>query len=504
MTKLRLGTRKSLLAWAQSSWVARELERLNPGVQVELIGIETRGDKIQDVSLQSVAGKEFFVAELDEALAAKRVDFNVHSLKDLSLDRPSDFVTAAIPKRENPRDAVLFGLGIIEKLRAGRTIRVGTSSPRRLENIPVFLRKALPQLAGEARVEMIEIRGNVNTRLSRVQEPEGSEKHLDAVVLAFAGLIRLWRDHDGQDELRKLLAGVRWMVLPLKECPAAPGQGALAVECRSGDTETRELLETLHSGETEREVALERSLLAQWGGGCHQRFGATAIPIAGLRELMFVRGVKPGGEFVDEIRWKRPGRVIASRPWDGSEWKSQAQPTYIESKDLQGAVFVAHSRALPELWSMPRARIWTSGTQSWLKLAARGLWVEGCAEGLGFEQVRRTMEEPILGLGPSQEWTVLTHSGAERDWDIHENIQRVIATYRLEGTALPSLQLESLRSATDIFWSSASQFDELKKDAPRGARHACGPGKTASHLKRFGVDPQIFPNPEEWRRWLGI
>src|SRR4051812_2086123 len=96
---IQLGTRKSILAWAQSSWVAREIERLNPGVSVKLVGIETRGDKILDVSLRTVAGKEFFVAELDEALASGAVDLSVHSMKDLSLERPLEFCLAAIPRR---------------------------------------------------------------------------------------------------------------------------------------------------------------------------------------------------------------------------------------------------------------------------------------------------------------------------------------------------------------------------------------------------------------------
>src|SRR5262249_52360049 len=148
----------------------------------------------------------------------------------------------------NPRDVVLFGPGVMEKLRAGRELKIGTSSPRRLENIPGFLKRALPDAGGRApAVDLVEIRGNVNTRLGRVHEPEGSERHLDGVVLAFAGLIRLWADEAaGRPELRKLLEGVRWMVLPLRECPAAPAQGALAVECRAADARVRSVLAKLH------------------------------------------------------------------------------------------------------------------------------------------------------------------------------------------------------------------------------------------------------------------
>ncbi len=241
---LKLGTRKSLLALAQSRAVATEIEAANPGLKVELVGIETRGDRIQDVPLSKVEGKEFFVAELDEALHRGETDLTVHSLKDLSLDRPKEFFCAAIPRRENSRDVVIYGPGIQNKLARGVTLKIGTSSPRRLENIPPFLKRALP--ASRSELQFIEIRGNVNTRLARLHEKEGSEKHLDAVVLAAAGLIRLWNDMQGRMELKKLLDRTRGMILPLSECPAAPGQGALAVECRAEDAFVRAAIARIH------------------------------------------------------------------------------------------------------------------------------------------------------------------------------------------------------------------------------------------------------------------
>jgi hydroxymethylbilane synthase len=234
MVTLKLGTRRSLLARAQSAWVARELERLNPGLTVELVGIETQGDRIQDLPLRQVEGKEFFVAELDQAILSGQVDLNVHSMKDLSLERPSGIALAAIPRRENPRDIVLFSEAVLENLNTNQPLRIGTSSPRRLENLPEFLKNALPQLTGiQPLLRWEEIRGNVNTRLSRLHEPPSSPKHLDGVVLALAGLIRLWADVNGREELKKLFKGLRWMVLPLTEFPTAPAQGVLAVECRA-------------------------------------------------------------------------------------------------------------------------------------------------------------------------------------------------------------------------------------------------------------------------------
>jgi hydroxymethylbilane synthase len=488
--------------------VAREIERLNPGTRVELVGIDTRGDKILDVSLKNVAGKEFFVAELDEALAGGRVDLTVHSMKDLSLDRPAPFVLAAIPRRENPRDVVLFGPSVMDKLRAGKTLKIGTSSPRRLENIPGFLKGALPHVGkSDPAVDLVEIRGNVNTRLSRVHEPAGSERSLDGVVLAFAGLIRLWADDKGRAELSQLLQGVRWMILPLRESPAAPAQGALAVECRADDARTRALLAKLHDESSAALVQRERQLLAEWGGGCHQRFGATAIDSRELGPVMYVRGRKPDDTFVDEIRWNEPVQVpaLASRAeaWDGMEHRAKGVSGKVPGVSGHGrkALFFAHGRALPEGASVEDGvRVWTSGAPSWLRLAARGVWVEGCAEGLGFETLRPLLGEQVLGLPPfGSEWAVVTHDQAAEGW----GDAKVLATYQVP-TVDDVKASAKLANARHVYWGSGTQFDQYRKFVSREARHYCGPGKTAAHLRERGVVPTVFPSAKEWRRWLKI
>jgi hydroxymethylbilane synthase len=526
MSVLRLGTRKSLLAWAQSNWVAREIEKHNPGTQVELVGIETRGDKILDISLQSLAeisgGKEFFVAEIDDALRSRAVDLTVHSMKDLSLDRPEDFVLAANPLRENPRDVALFSERVIEKIGRGEKICIGTSSPRRLENIPPFLKRALP--FGNADLQFVEIRGNVNTRLSRVHEAEGSPKQLDAVILAFAGLIRLWKDEKAREELKRLLTGVRWMVLPLRECPAAPAQGALAIECRKDDAEVIAKISKIHSQTTASHVALERELLAEWGGGCHQKFGATAISTGNLAKLFFVRGVKPDGEFIESFSWQAPPTPDGeTHEWNGLTWRAEQEgsSTSIPANiDASGkAVFFAHSRALNDLQSesFSQARVWTSGTGSWLRLASKGIWVEGCAEGLGFESLKATLEEHVLQLPSLAQWKVLTHEDALNDWRSVLPEENVLATYRV-GVIYSNEAKKQLKQATDFFWSSGSQFNALKAELSdeqlRSGRHACGPGKTAHEiataLANHGLGnhpsnqkrPLVFPSVEEWKKWI--
>src|SRR5580700_945649 len=189
---LKLGTRRSALARAQSAAIARRLEQLHPGLAVELIGIDTRGDRIVDRPLSSVEGKEFFTAEIDAALLRGEVDFTVHSYKDLSLERSARLLLAAVPRREQPRDIVLLRRDVTEQLAAGRELVIGSSSPRRASFVPEFLRRMLPRHgAANPQVRVVDLRGNVDSRLRRLHQPRGQAAHVDGIVLAFAGLARL-------------------------------------------------------------------------------------------------------------------------------------------------------------------------------------------------------------------------------------------------------------------------------------------------------------------------
>lgn len=513
VTHLKLGTRRSLLAWAQSSWVARELERLHAarGLKVELVGIDTRGDKILDIPLSKVEGKEFFVAELDDALRSGRVDFSVHSLKDLSLERPAEFELVCMPRREDQRDVIVFSPKVLERLGAGEPLTVGSSSPRRLENLPPFLSRALPTLNGRApQVKFAEIRGNVNTRLGRLHEAPGAERYLDGVVLALAGLSRLWRDDKGRAELEKLFKGCRWMVMPLRQNPTAPGQGSLAVECRAPktprDAEVKELLLALHDEPTRAQVQRERAVLAKWGGGCHQRFGASCVPVPELGELLYIRGRLPDGSFIDEAKGPERGAAPVGQAWNGSEWRGEGLEWIFEGKEKalegKGCVFIAHARAVPPSWVplLSGMRIWTSGAASWFKLAKMGLWVEGCAENLGFDHLVPTLRKPVLGLAPLSAWTALTHEAGAAGW----GEVAAVATYRVSGEKREEAAA-ALRKAGSAYWGSASQFERygaaLAPEKLKAMKHACGPGKTAAALRAKGLEPQVFLSSEDWKKW---
>lgn len=252
MTTLRLGTRGSALATSQAQHIADQLHA-TAGVDVELVTVSTEGDRDQATPLAQLGGQGVFVAALREAVVDGRVDFAVHSLKDLPTTADPRLNLAAIPVREDPRDAVVARDDLtLGELPARSTI--GTGSPRRAAQINAL----------GLGLDVVPIRGNVDTRLSKVSTGE-----FDAVVVAFAGLRRLGR----ADEATELLD-------PLQVLPA-PGQGALACECRADDVVTADVLAKLDDPATRAAVTAERSLLAALEAGCSAPVGALADIAAG-------------------------------------------------------------------------------------------------------------------------------------------------------------------------------------------------------------------------------
>jgi len=242
---LRIGSRGSALALWQAEFVRDWLARV-AGARAEIITIRTAGDHFQQGSVAAIGQKGVFIKEIEDALLAGTVDLAVHSLKDVPTEIPQGLLLAAVPERNDPRDCLVSrnGAGLAALPRGAR---VGTSSLRRQAQ----LRRARPDL------EVRELRGNVDTRLRRVEEGT-----LDAAVLAYAGLRRL--KFDGR---------VTEILSPEVMLPAV-GQGALAVETRAEDRETRECLVALEHAETRAAVTAERAVLASLEGGCQVPLGA--------------------------------------------------------------------------------------------------------------------------------------------------------------------------------------------------------------------------------------
>ncbi|MFC8668819.1 hydroxymethylbilane synthase [Streptomyces sp. NPDC057199] len=264
---LRLGTRRSKLAMAQSRQVADAVSQVT-GRSVELVEITTYGDTSRE-QLAQIGGTGVFVTALRDALLSGEVDFAVHSLKDLPTAQPDDLVLAAVPVREDPRDVLIA--------RGGRTFaqlpdgaRIGTGSPRRMAQLNAYARDH------GMTIETVAIRGNVDTRIGYVRKGE-----LDGVVLAAAGLKRMGRVGDVTD------------FLPVDTILPAPGQGALAIECAADNADLVAALAELDDPFTRAAVTAERSLLAALEAGCSAPVGALADLLADgqIVKEMRLRGV---------------------------------------------------------------------------------------------------------------------------------------------------------------------------------------------------------------------
>jgi hydroxymethylbilane synthase len=261
-----IGTRGSKLALWQAEWVKSELQRMNPGLEVELNKIKTTGDKILDVPLAKVGGKGLFVKEIEEALLRGEADLAVHSMKDVPTEFPEGLHLAVICEREDPRDAFIsriengqFAIGGFKDLPRGAS--VGTSS----------LRRSCQLLNVRPDLRIMQLRGNLDTRLRKLDE-----KEFDAIILAAAGVKRLgWAKR-----ITEVLA-------PEISLPAI-GQGAIGVECRTGDSFINKLISPLNHPETSVCVRAERACLKRLEGGCqvpiaaHARLDGGKIVIDGL------------------------------------------------------------------------------------------------------------------------------------------------------------------------------------------------------------------------------
>ncbi len=248
---LIIGTRGSKLALWQAGWVKTTLQKHHPGLEVELVIIKTKGDKILDVPLAKVGGKGLFVKEIEEALLDERIDLAVHSMKDMPADIPEGLCVGAVPEREDPRDVLISKEGaILDDLPEGSC--VGTSSLRRVAQIR------------HARSDIVikPLRGNLDTRMKKL-ETEG----MDAIVLAAAGVRRL-----GFEERITEYLDVE-TVLP------AVGQGALCIETRENDSHIDSIVNVLDHAETRLVVTGERAFSARLEGGCQ-------VPIAALGRIM--------------------------------------------------------------------------------------------------------------------------------------------------------------------------------------------------------------------------
>jgi hydroxymethylbilane synthase len=480
--RLTILSRASDLARLQALLVGRALTARFPDLDITFLTRTASGDRDSVTPLASMPEKGAFTADLTEALASGAADCVVHSWKDLPLEGRPDTVIAATIERADPRDVLLVRRDVVRE--RPRALRVLSSSPRRVWLLQQALPELLPWAVSE--VTFADVRGNIQTRLKRLVEGRG-----DALVVAKAALDRLLGFGPPFEavaaEVRQAIAECRWMVLPLRDVPGAPAQGAVAVEVAAANQAVRERLDAICHRPTWDAVEAERRVLAAHGGGCHEAIGATVFARDYGRIVSVKARTEIGGAqdlWVLEDAGAAAPRTAAAQIYPRPDERQSATRRALDVPPPSGAdgYWVARADALPAAWPIADDRlVWAAGGRTWRRLAARGVWVNGCADGLG------DVEAPGIDwlAGRAVAWRRLTHAAAAGD--------RALATYVVDET-LP----DDLPSRTHFFWTSGRVFQQALARWPElgGRWHGSGPGRT------WRVLSETLPGNPRVRVWL--
>lgn len=488
--RVRVLSRASALALVQASLVSQALSARWPDLRIESITRTSLGDRDGEVPLAGAIEKGLFTADLSDALAAGDAELVVHSWKDLPVEPRVDTVVAGTLPRADCRDVLIMRADAV----AARpdSLVVLTSSPRRAWQLQTSLPPLLPWPVTSVLAR--DIRGNVPTRLQKLIEGDAH-----ALVVAKAALDRLLADaaNEAVTVVRRVLDRCRWMVLPIREFPGAPAQGALAIEVAVARADIAERVRAISDQATQVACEAERAILQSYGGGCHEAIGATVL-VRDYGTITSVRGRNSSGKAIATWTLDRstppPPRTTEAHIWPRADERHMVERRPMASPWTASALtatgwLISRAEALPaDVAPEPTRVVWVAGARTWHKLAARGVWVNGSAEGLG------DSDAPAVNVlaGHAIEWHRLTHlAGAGRG---------STATYEVRST-FP----DDLARRTHFFWTSGSAFLAALESFPaiRHGWHASGPGRTSQVIQHaLGATDRasIWLDYEQWQQ----
>ena len=517
---IRLIGRGSKLSLLQLEKVKHKITAAYPGIRVEIIARESRGDTLKDIPLQTVDGSDFFTQDIFDALQKNEADIAVHSLKDMSSEHLFGTNKFAIVDRDDVRDIAIFRKEIEQKLTNGDKIIVGTCSPRREEMAIGFLQKALPQWNAAFKVETKTIRGNVDTRLRKLDAGE-----YDGIILATAGLNRLLsspsaveispsavENPDGGYSTKKLLKDKKLMLLPLIECVPAPCQGAIVAEANPSNKTAVDILNAINDNKLMQNCIRERQTAIQYGVGCLQRFGVTTIRYGDtstlrqtqrLSEIIYAAGKDSDNNSFSNWTGLPQLNTVDKNIFSATDFMGNFfQYEYNnESKTIKEAiVFVANYKAAEKeelIQQLQTKQVWAAGTKTWLELAKKRVWVQGCADAFGLEFLIAPWQMPLFNIS-KREVAVVTNNSTATTWQAKG--WKVYGTYDTLDKQIPGIE-EQIKQADIIFWTSFRQYARYKSAVKENAVHVCPYGETAEQFKATGIEPVVFPTIKAFLQW---
>jgi len=480
--RVRIGARRSPLARVQAEQVGRALRAAEPGLHVEYRFIEASGDRSAEPSAAVVMARGGFTEDLGRMLDGGEIDLAVHSWKDLPLQPRRGTDVYATLRRADARDVLLVRRDAVDGAAARRALTILSSSARRRLHLEDFLGWALP--LRDLQVRFAPVRGDIGARLSKLMHGDGDALVIakaaidrlleaDSALLERTGVIDAARLRDTQHSVRAALAACRVLVLPLSQCPAAPAQGALAIEARC-DSPWRALLAAINDRDTYETVTAERDRAMALGE--EEPLGITRLRFD-YGDVEFVRGSRADQPFAEQSLYRHgpslPRPENAERVWldahhDGAARERESLHSEPQIFDAATGLLIARADALPYgSFVDPETPLWTPGLATWRKLADRGLWVVGSDDSLG-----ETGAVAIRAWYPrARAWLKLSHT--EGFWT---PLATLVATYRTRRRKA----LAPVAQYSHFYWSSGTQLRDYLREFPqlRDSWHGCGPGNT--------------------------
>ena len=472
--KLRLSSRQSALAQAQAYQVGAALKKAHPDLEIEYLFRESLGDKNLTDPLWKMPEKGVFTEDFFQDLVQNKTDLVVHSWKDLPTESKAETSIVATLPRADQRDLLLFKKSSLKK----KALKIFSSSPRRALNIKPFLKWSLPWPFDS--LDFQSVRGNIPTRIQKLLE----NTDIDGLIVAKAALDRLLTDDHFPEtvaQLRLNLKQLNWMVMPLSENPNAAAQGAIAIEISRTRPEVLKMMEKINCVSTFSTAQREREILQEFGGGCHLALGMSVLDRSYGR-IEIVKGLTPDGVEISSKKFYPKKSYPLEMKVGRLEFLSLRvqKPSDIERTE---AIFVAKAEAFHA--GTQSDYVWAAGLQTWRKLAAQGVWVNGSSESLG------EIEEPQIEIlsGKKLEWGRMTHEDASES--TNDSIKKNMGTYSLEL----ELKTTVLDDSAAFRWKSGSEFILALQRFPelKNRFHICGPGRTYDTIKQLlGHEQNIF------------
>jgi|TARA_B100000524_G_scaffold169005_1_gene86471 hydroxymethylbilane synthase len=482
---IKIISRKSDLAVIQAEIVANALKQADKDISVSFIKKETEGDIDQLTSLSKLSNIGVFTNDIRDSLLNNEADLAVHSLKDLPIEDQKDTLIVSMLERADSRDILFLKKDIFENYN-NKELRILTSSPRRVYNFSNFLESLIP--FNPSNITFEDVRGNIPTRLEKLLNGD-----CQGLIVAKAAIDRLisYGNKDISAKIQSYLDDLLWMIIPLSLNPCAPGQGAIAIEVNSKRKDIIELVNKINHNETFSQVAKEREILQNYGGGCHQKIGVS-IESKFFGQILTIKGQTEEGLEIEK-------REVVNQTTD---WKNIPESNFFPSnlnkyklferklinKNLKKInklkntnIYVSRENALPKNQNIELTNVvWTSGIKTWKKLAEKGYWVNGSSDSLGED------DPEIKCLSKNKKWVKLTHNMTQKNYfKSHKDPQnaRIIPTYELK----PVNMNEDLNEKTHFYWMSGSAFKLALKNYPKiiNANHSCGPGNTLKTIKKY-------------------